>query len=269
VERSTRASRHDRHAVADLTPPNRSTPFIPQLPKLVINVSSRLYELNSNPPVEIDLTCEPWCQLLPERLAPFGVEEIRRPNNIYPDGILPGSVPSSGNCISTKIQTFPNYLEWSKVTIDNVVELPDEQATPDGSDYSGDSASYNSDDHVESPKKVRFHLERKTSYFVTSIFFEQRSKGWSQPVYTPKPGRAIGYIFNGTAYHIRDTSLVEDIVFSIVYKSIIERNPLIHQLQQICRAGTLIRLHCPVNLGIVIRILNDTILEPSSDKISV
>jgi hypothetical protein len=221
-----------------------------------MKVLPRLYEADKYCPIfNVDLNSDPWSCLLPDKIPPFGVEEFCRPNNVYSDGILPGSTPSGNNCISTKINVFTNYLEWSKVTLDDVVILNNDQSESDSSDLS--------DETIGSLRKVRFSPNTvdndKKAYHVTSRFFESRNKGWSQSEFTPKQGKVIGYIFNGIAYHIQDTYLVEDIVYSIVYKSLIEKSQLITQLRELSQAGTIINVTYPSSLGVVIKVIVELI----------
>ena len=98
----------------------------------------------------------------------------------------------------SRVYCFSNYLEWSRVTEDDI-EDPGDNGT----------------------------------LYLTTNFFDQRQKGWSELTPSIKKGTTVGYVFNGTAYSIEDREMVRNITYDTVYRSIIKGKQTFRKLQEI------------------------------------
>ena len=145
-----------------------------------------------------------WQDLHPKHLVPFHVHELLRVCSIYPDGLFPGGnlIPDQPGRQSSRVYCFLNYLEWSRVTEEDV-------------DDNGGNNMY-----------------------LTTNFFDQRRIGWSELTHKVKLGTTVGYCFNGTAYSIEDKDAVQNIVYKTVYKQIIKDKHIFKRLQDIVKLSS-------------------------------
>jgi hypothetical protein len=181
--------------------------------------------------VRISLLDPEWQELHPEQLTPFQIQELIRPCSAYPDGLFPGASldPDNKTRQVTRVYRFPNYLEWSRVTEDDV-----EDAAGDGKQY------------------------------LTSHFFDQRKCGWSELSPTVKQGKTVGYCFNGTAYSIQDKESIRTIVYQTVYKSIVKDKRAFKRLQEIFNNCVTVELTGADDE--VLRVLAETLLESGANN---
>lgn len=180
----------------------------------------------------IELSDDPqWSGLLPSHLEPFNIQESLRPCSAYPDGVQPGFWAAPGErgepCQATQVLHFPNYREWSRITLDDVVEIPGK------------------------------------GRYLTTHFFQARRRGWSSPEFRPKPGSiTLGYCFNGSAYSPDPSSRIDQVVYGLVYATLIRNNPLFKRLTQICAEAdvTLVLSHPDADaiLSVLARLLTVT-----------
>jgi hypothetical protein len=152
----------------------------------------------SNFVINIDLLQPEYKSLHPDNLPFFSITEKRRYCDIYPDGLFPGSTIDKDNTNNqvSQVLCFFNYLEWSRITADDVEEP------------SGDG-----------------------NYYLTTTFFDMRNKGWKSIEPIEKPGDTIGYCFNGVDYHTNNPE-VRRTVYSVIYKNIIKSLPVHRKLKE-------------------------------------
>jgi hypothetical protein len=182
---------------------------------ITTNTEDQLY-------VNVDLTNSEWSSLLPENVPSFKMEELRRYCDTYEDGLFPGaSVYGDRNQI-TRIYRFPNYVEFSKIVVDEVEPIGEK-------------------------------------LYLTSKYFERRNKGWSSKDLKKKEGEIIGYCVNGDIYSVKDVEEANHIFYNIVYKSLISSNVCIQQLKQMLNDGVSIIL-CGADIQ-VLNSLSNSLLE--------
>lgn len=145
-----------------------------------------------------------WIQLNPDYLEPFQVQELIRKCDVYEDGLFPGAELDSDRQVS-RVVKFRNYLEWSKITLEDVVEI-------------------------------------NGNIYLTANFFNQRSKGWSELTFKSKSGKAIGYCFNGTTYSIDDQEAISKIVYKTIYWNLIKDSPVLKRIENLLDQGFTIEL---------------------------
>lgn len=155
--------------------------------------------------IEVNLQEPEWSSLLFKNLSSFKMEELRRPCGCYENGIFPGSTPYGENKQITRIQKFPNYVEFCKVVADEVIPI-------------------------------------NGQLYLTSKFYDQRKEGWGSSTLKKKEGEVIGYCLNGDIYCSADKHAVNRIFYHVVYKSLISRDPAYMKLQQCLRDGVCIQL---------------------------
>lgn len=167
--------------------------------EVTANSKSELY-------VNVNLTQPEWSSLLPENLTSFKMEELQRPCDVYPDGLFPGASKYGESKQISKIQKFPNYIEFSKIVADEVVPINDQ-------------------------------------LFLTNKFFERRANGWSSNKLIKKEGEVVGYCLNGDIFCATDIERVNHIFYHVVYKSLISQDPALAQLHQIFNNGVNITIN--------------------------
>lgn len=151
----------------------------------------------------IDLSSPEWSSLLPENLTPFKMEETLRVCSEYEDGVFPSAMKSTDDKQVTRIQRFPNYIEFSKITSDELVPV-------DGQLY------------------------------LTTKFFDRRKLGWASDSILSKvtdDNEVMGYCINGNVYCAADKKTAYSIFYQVVYKSLIVKNPAFDRLLSILKDG--------------------------------
>lgn len=165
------------------------------------NLHSTLYS-------DIDFNDKEWSSLLPENINVFKMEEIRRPCSAYNNGIFPASKEFSKDKQITRIQRFPNYIEFSKIISDEVVPISGQ-------------------------------------LFLTTKFYDRREEGWLSNVIKKKvmnENDIIGYCINGDVYCAKDKDNVYKIFYGTVYKSLIEKNESFIKLLIMLKDGITLNL---------------------------
>lgn len=147
----------------------------------------------------IDLQSNEWHALNVNSLPQFGIEELKRVCNAYPDGVFPGAESNSDDTQLIYVNNFHNYVEYIKIIDDEVIRL-------DGQLY------------------------------LTSLFFVNRKKGWSSIQPLNKEGEAVGYCMNGNIYHSGDVDRV-DSEHMFVYRTLIEKTDEYNRLHEYLKAG--------------------------------
>lgn len=160
-------------------------------------MSKVLVTVNSRPGLfsEIDFREPEWSSLLLKNLSSFKMEELRRPCAAYVDGIFPGATAYGENKQISKIQKFPNYIEFCKVVADEVVPISGQQ-------------------------------------YLTTRFYDRRKEGWGSDILKKKEGEIIGYCLNGNIYCAADKAQVDEIFYGVVYESLISKDPALLKLRQ-------------------------------------
>jgi hypothetical protein len=151
----------------------------------------------------IDFSSKEWSSLLPENISAFKMEEIRRQCSAYMDGIFPGSMEHGKNKQIARIQRFPNYIEFSKISSDELVPI------------SGQA-------------------------FLTTKFYDRRKDGWGSSEIKKKitdEKDVMGYCINGDVYCSEDKTNVYKVFYGIVYKSLIEKNEMFCKLLSMIKDG--------------------------------
>lgn len=146
----------------------------------------------------INLKDSKWSSLLPENLPPFLIEESLRPCDAFPSGVFPGSNINGKDKQKVKVQRFDNYIEFSKVTSDEV-------ALVDG------------------------------NFFLTTKFYERRKKGWGSQEKLIKEGEVVAYCINGDLYSTEDRAAVNKIFFDLVYISLVKSMKQFTELSNILK----------------------------------
>ena len=151
--------------------------------------------------IKINLDDEKWNVLDPEFIAPFYIDELLRPCDVYPNGLYPGAtiikekntnslIQKYFNNITiiakqrSKVYKFHNYVEFSKVDQNDI--------------FLYDNNNY-----------------------LTSVFFERRKEAWNSLINLYKNGKILAYCFNGILYHINDVESINKIIYGQVYSSLI------------------------------------------------
>lgn len=179
--------------------------------------------------VKVSLKDPIWQELHPNHLASFLIIELLRPCNIYPDGLFPGAeISKEPQRQSTRVYCFSNYLEWSRITQDDVRDCQDE------------------------------------GIYLTTHFFDQRKKGWSEITHTTKLGQTVGYCFNGIAYGTSDIDSVRLIVYKTVYKGIIKDKSAFKRLREIIQEAEVELSGADVD---VLRVIAETLLSSNEKAI--
>ena len=173
---------------------------------LLKDMAKVLVSANSHPTLfcDIDFSSKEWSSLLPENISAFKMEEARRPCSAYPEGIFPGADKYREDKQVSRIQKFPNYIEFSKIVSDELVPI------------SGQA-------------------------FLTTKFYDQRKEGWSSNEIKKKEGEIMGYCLNGDVYCAADKSDVDKIFYS-VYESLISKEEKYLKLKQMLKDGVCITL---------------------------
>lgn len=166
-----------------------------------------LVTTNKNPIfyININLTDKEWESLLPDKLPPFKIEELKRPCSSYPNGIFPGAEDNQTNKQIFRVHKFSNYVEFSKIVADEVVAISDQN-------------------------------------FLTTKFYNRRKKGWSSEKIIKKSGDIQGYCVNGDVYGVSNKDAVDKIFYGVVYYSLIYKMPEFINLQKYLRDGLCIIL---------------------------
>lgn len=152
---------------------------------------------------EIDFSSKDWSSLLPENLSAFKMEEIRRPCSAYSTGIFPASREYDKDKQITRIQRFPNYIEFSKIISDEVVPISGQ-------------------------------------LFLTTKFYDRRAEGWTSNDIKKKVNNdsdIIGYCINGDVYCAKDKDSVYKVFYSMIYKSLIEKSEVFNKLLTMLKDG--------------------------------
>lgn len=166
-----------------------------------------LVTINPKPELfsEIDFRQPEWSSLLPQNLSNFKMEELRRPCEVYPDGIFPGAERYRDNKQISKIRKFQNYVEFCKVVADEVVPLGGQ-------------------------------------LFLTSKFYDRRKEGWSSDVTKKKEGEVVAYCLNGDLYCAADKPQADQIFYGVVYESLVSKDPAFMKLRQSLLDGVCLEL---------------------------
>lgn len=157
---------------------------------------------------DIDFNTKEWAALLPENIAPFRTEEMRRPCSAYVDGIFPKGNKFGETKQITKILRFPNYIEFSKIVHDEVVPISNQ-------------------------------------LFLTTKFYDNRVDGWSSNVIKKKVNNdndIVGYCINGDVYCAKDKDNVYKVFYGIVYKSLVEKSEPFNKLLSMLKDGITLNL---------------------------
>lgn len=162
---------------------------------------------NINTVLTINLKSSEWAILHEDNLPPFSLLETKRPCDVYPDGIFPGGQNSDNHDEQmTRILRFPNYVEFSKVTLKDT--------------------------------KLNNNGERQ----LTSRFYEKRKLGFSSPDLKIKEGEIIGFNVNGDIYHISDAKKAYTIFYGLVYHSLVKDFKEFHKLKGMVASGICLQL---------------------------
>ena len=161
-----------------------------------------LVSANSHPTLfcDIDFSSKEWSYLLPINISAFKMEEIRRPCSAYPDGIFPGADKYGEDKQISRIQRFPNYVEFSRIVSDELVPI------------SGQA-------------------------FLTTKFYDRRKDGWSSHEIKKKEGEVMGYCINGDVYCAADKAKVNEVFYGIVYESLISKEEKYLKIKQMLKDG--------------------------------
>ena len=154
---------------------------------------------------EIDFRQSEWSSLLPQNLSSFKMEELRRPCSVYPDGVFPGAERYRDNKQISKIQKFPNYVEFCKVVADEVVPISGQ-------------------------------------LFLIPKFYERRKDGWSSELLKKKEGETVAYCLNGDLYCAADKVQADQIFYGVVYESLVSKDPALLKLRQSLLDGVCLEL---------------------------
>lgn len=173
-------------------------------------MSVTILNTKSNFVININLLNPEYESLLPDKLPSFVITEKKRICDIYPDGLFPGATADGPNNQVSPVLCFFNYLEWSRITSDDV-----DGGADDGTGVNGGDNQY-----------------------LTTAFFDSRNKGWKSITPLEKPGETIGYCFNGIAYHTNNVEIVRKTVYTMIYGSIIKTLPAYQKLKEFCRMAT-------------------------------
>lgn len=157
---------------------------------------------NDNPAmaIEVDLQNSEWSVLHVDNIPSFKIEEVKRPCDIFPDGLFPGAKSNGENKQITQVSKFRNYMEFSKVVEDEVRVIQDNS-------------------------------------YLTTKFFERRAKGWSQSQIQKKNGKILGYCLNGNLHHKEDCRDVEKNFYLVVYSALIKDLPPFLRLKDYLSKG--------------------------------
>ena len=156
------------------------------------------------------------------------------PMKVYPGATLMDNEKKQ----STKIYRFPNYLEFSKITEDEIVYISSID----------DISSNTSEDIIKcSCRSIDGQIIESenlslTNRYLTSKFFERRKIGWNDINITKKSGTVVGYCFNGIIYNINEQEEVKKVVYHTIYLSIVSKKPDFVDLTKFLLSGTGIRL---------------------------
>jgi hypothetical protein len=124
-----------------------------------------------------NVTSFPYC----ERLVPC--------RDIYSDGVLPGMSYSNDDehnpCQQTRIERFDNFIEWSKIVVDETIRKGDRR-------------------------------------LLLTSFFDNRAQGWKEKYFVKKPGHVIGYYLDGKTFSPSNPRLGE--LFATIYHDLIREN---------------------------------------------
>lgn len=161
-----------------------------------------LVTTHSNPTlyIEIDFSNTKWSSLLPDKLLPFKIEELKRPCSAYPTGVFPGAEDSLNDRQIFRVCNFTNYMEFSKIVSDELVPISGQQ-------------------------------------FLTTKFYDRRKKGWESEKPLKKNGEVQGYCINGDVYAASEKETVDKIFYGIVYKSFVQKIPEFILLQKYLQDG--------------------------------
>lgn len=143
--------------------------------------------------MNINFEEEPWSILHPSSQPAFRIIENKAICDAYPDGIFPGASSVDTNLQSTKIYKFQNYIEFSKITEDEI--------TNDG--------------------------------FLTTKFYIRRRDGWQSRNLLFKKGKVIGYCVNCYIYHVDDIHEVYKTIYGKTYLKLIEKTEAFKQLREL------------------------------------
>lgn len=155
--------------------------------------------------LKVDLSDAEWSELLPENLSPFRVEETQRPCLAYRDGIFPGSKNYGKDRQTSEIKRFPNYIEFSKITSDEVVPISGQ-------------------------------------LYLTTKFYDRRYEGWSSEEILKKEEEIIGYCFNGDVYCVDDKAEIYKMFYGLVYKNLVAKKDTFIKLEQFLSRGIALEL---------------------------
>ena len=167
-----------------------------------INPSSQIY-------MTIDLNDVEWSPLLPTSLGNFKVEESLRTCLSFPDGLFPGAESLGPSNQVSRIKKFPNYIEFSKVTSDEVVPLAGQ-------------------------------------LYLTTKFYNRRKEGWSSDKIEAKEGEVLSYCIDGDLYSPNDKTVI-DKVYSTVYRSLVQDLPAYINLVSYVKTGLGLHIKGPSN----------------------
>lgn len=152
---------------------------------------------------DIDFKNIQWSSLLPENISAFKMEEIRRQCSSYSDGLFPGSMAYGNDKQITRIQRFPNYIEYSKILSDELVPISGQ-------------------------------------FFLTTKFYDRRKEGWESNEVKKKTTNetdVMGYCINGDVYCAADKPNVYKIFYGTVYKSLVEKSEVFDKILSIIKDG--------------------------------
>ena len=161
-----------------------------------------LVSTNSNPLLFMDIYINGnrWSSLYTKNLKPFKIEELKRPCKAYPNGIFPGAEEISYEKQVSKINNFYNYIEFSKITEDEIMVVDGNQ-------------------------------------FLTTKYYDRRKHGWELSESSKNSGRVVGYCINGDVYNVIDQKTVEKIFYGVVYRSLVNTTNEFLTLQKYLQDG--------------------------------
>jgi hypothetical protein len=160
---------------------------------------------NSVLTIPIDLSTKEWSMLLPDNIPPFKVEENRRHCSAFHDGIFPGAEKYGDDKQITRIQKFPNYIEFSKILSDELVPVSGQ-------------------------------------LYLTTKYYDRRKEGWASAEIKKKEGEVMGYCLNGDVYCAADKSQVDKVFYGVVYKSLISKEEAFIKLKKNLKEGLTLEL---------------------------
>lgn len=157
-----------------------------------INANNLIYQIN--------LSNNKWKSLNADNLPPFKIEEKIRICDIYPNGCFPGSKIKDKNTQVSSVIKFHNYVEFSKITLDEVFEI-------------------------------------NGKFYLTTLFYDRREVGWSSSVNLTKKGKVVGYCLDGNVYCSGDRDHVYGIFYKFVYRSLIEDCAAFKEMVALIKSG--------------------------------